>query len=147
MRAMPKKRAVQKGSKMTQQVSRRGFLQRATISDDSTALRPPGFHPDLFLDLCRDCDLCQTACPKGILTLDGGGRPRLDPRRRACSFCGSCAEICPTGALDLARMADWPWRAEVTSACLSRQGINCRSCQDSCDRQAISFKLRTGGRS
>lgn len=49
---------------MTQQVSRRGFLRRATLCDDSNAIRPPGAHPDHFLDLCRNCDLCQKACPE-----------------------------------------------------------------------------------
>jgi ferredoxin-type protein NapF len=130
---------------MASQVSRRGFLRRATLCDDSSALRPPGAHPDLFLDLCKDCDLCQSACPEDVLVIDEGGRPQFAPTRGACTFCGICAEVCPTGALDLARMGDWPWRSAVSSACLSMQGVACRTCEDSCDARAISFRLQVGG--
>lgn len=36
---------------------------------------------------------------------------------------------------------------EINSLCLSLTGTTCRLCEDECDRQAISFKLITGGRS
>lgn len=35
---------------------------------------------------------------------------------------------------------------EINSLCLSLSGTTCRLCEDECNRQAISFKLLTGGR-
>ena len=131
---------------MTKLVSRRGFLRQATQCADADALRPPGAHADLFLDLCRDCNLCVQSCPEDVVTLDKSGRPLLDPTKGACTFCNACTDVCPTGALDAGRVVEWPWRAQVSDACLSDNGVFCRSCQDGCDTSAIRFRLQVGGR-
>ncbi|MGR3634614.1 MAG: 4Fe-4S binding protein [Shimia sp.] len=65
--------------------------------------------------------------------------------KRACTFCGACAEAC--GAKAILPTEGWDWRATVDDTCLSMQGVTCRACEDHCDDQAIRFQLHTGGRS
>ncbi|ACI56208.1 4Fe-4S ferredoxin iron-sulfur binding domain protein [Rhizobium leguminosarum bv. trifolii WSM2304] len=38
-----------------------------------------------------------------------------------------------------------PHTAMVTEACLSRRGVACRSCDESCPENAIRFRPRIGG--
>jgi ferredoxin-type protein NapF len=107
--------------------------------------RPLGAVAELrFSELCTSCGDCARACPEAIIARDGAGFPVLDSNAGACTFCGACTDACETGAL----MADqaWTWRAGAGDACLSLQGISCRTCEDHCDAQAIRFRLVTGGR-
>ena len=130
---------------MDRETNRRGLLLAIARSDDRTSIRPPGFHPDRFKELCRDCRSCVDVCTEGIIVTDAKGRAELDFSRGHCTFCGACSESCPTGALQSVYMQDWPWRANITSSCLSLNGVECRSCQDACDERAIGFRLGTGG--
>lgn len=131
---------------MVTQISRRGFLRGAAPQAELSAIRPPGAHESRFAELCRDCTLCATVCPETIIAADADGRAAIDFARGECTFCGSCADACPTGALDTARIVDWPWRAAIAPSCLSLNGVTCRSCQDACDPNAIHFRLQTAGR-
>ena len=85
-------------------------------------------------------------CPEDVLAPDSSGRPVFDPTRGECTFCNACAEICPSDALTMSRVDDWPWRAQASDDCLSVNGVACRTCQDNCDTGAIRFRLMTGGR-
>ncbi len=60
----------------------------------------PGAELVVRPDRClRDCRECLLGCPqKAIRKLDG--RPRVDPDK--CQACGTCAEICPTQAIEIA---------------------------------------------
>ncbi len=109
-------------------------------------MRPPGAIGGAFTDLCTTCGDCIAACADAVLVRDPDGRPIVRFDAGACTFCTACAAACTTGALDAERVAAWPWRAIVSAACLSRNGINCRSCQDGCDEGAIRFTLQRGGR-
>lgn len=52
-------------------------------------------------DLCKGCGLCVEACPRHLLTIDGGTINRkgyspaviTDPSR--CTGCAFCATMCP----------------------------------------------------
>ena len=131
---------------MVKLASRRAFLRSFAPSEGRRSIRPPGSDPARFEELCRDCDRCLGACPEKIIVADGDGRAVVDFERGGCTFCGACAESCPTRALDPARLGDWPWRAAVAESCLSMNGVACRACQDACDARAIRFRLRVGGR-
>jgi len=131
---------------MVDGISRRRLLRGGAGSDDPSAIRPPGADPANFARLCEDCDLCAKACPEEIITIDDAGRARLDFTRGACTFCGVCADICPTGALTRSRLAHWPWRAVIARSCLSWSGVTCRLCEDACAARAIGFRLIARGR-
>jgi ferredoxin-type protein NapF len=41
--------------------------------------------------------------------------------------------------------APWPYKAQVSDACLPKKGVECRVCGDFCDVRAIRFQPRIGG--
>lgn len=131
---------------MATQMNRRTFLIGAPVDIAPASVRPPGAKDSGFEAECRDCVACHNECPEGIIAVDGDGRPWVDFARGACTFCGACVAACPTDALDISRVADWPWRAAIDETCMSRSGISCRVCQDTCPESAIAFRLQTGGR-
>lgn len=130
----------------TARESRRSFIRGRFTHLRDDAIRPPGAVAD-FADRCTGCADCVAACPEDIIVLDHDRRALVDLTRGGCTFCGDCAAACGDGALDPAGAGAWDWRAQVGTACLSAQGITCRSCEDACDAQAIRFRLATGGRS
>ena len=130
---------------MATDLSRRDFLRGASSASDPLAMRPPGVQQVVFEKLCRDCSACSAACPEQIITFDSQARPVLDLSKAHCTFCGACADVCPTGALMPDAVTNWPWRAQVQDSCLSMTGVACRMCQDSCEASAIRFKLETKG--
>ena len=126
---------------MTHRPNRRAFLE-ARLAADMT-MRPPGATDDLT-QVCTHCGDCALACPEAIIWPDDGGYPSI-VFTRACTFCGDCASACQSGALDLARLAEWPWRASVSASCFSLNAVACRTCQDTCEHDAISFRPALGG--
>lgn len=128
---------------MQAQPSRRGFLSGNLA--DSDPIRPVGAIGEIrFHDICTGCGDCARACPERIIRKDRHGFPVLDFSHASCSFCDACVEACSAGALDAA--VAWTWRAGISGACLSRGGVQCRTCQDHCDASAIRFRLQPGGR-
>jgi NADH-quinone oxidoreductase subunit I len=56
--------------------------------------------------LCIACKMCQRACPQNCFDIEGAKdennkmRPvKFDWKLERCSFCGFCAEVCPTKAI------------------------------------------------
>ncbi len=123
--------------------SRRHFL-RGRISDSDT-LRPPwSINESLFVDQCRRCNDCIEQCETGLLVSGSGGFPEADYDKGYCTFCEQCVDACDHKALIL---TDTPWRQlpEITDKCLASNKVFCRSCQESCEVEAISFQLKPGG--
>lgn len=132
---------------MSQTATRRQFLHsefRPAETHRPEVPRPVGAASTQdFLDKCTRCGDCAAACPQAIIMPDDAGYPFVDVSRRECTFCGICTSACEAGAL----LPDtpWPWRASISGGCLSMNGIDCRTCQDQCEQQAIRFRLRVGG--
>lgn len=132
---------------MSQMTSRRAFLSASMFRKDSNAVRPPGSVVPGFVDQCSKCGDCVEACPENVIAIGQDGFPLFQPDDNPCTFCGDCAKACPTDALQIERLADWPWRAAIRDAsCLSMTGVSCRVCQDNCEQNAIRFRLQPGGR-
>lgn len=131
---------------MNKLASRRAFLTGRALRDPNAAMHPPGALGQSFVDLCNRCGDCIRSCPEHILSENDDGLPVVSFETGACTFCGNCAEACPTGALMPDRLAEWPWRAQIAPTCLSMTGVTCRTCQDTCDQNAIRFQLQTRGR-
>lgn len=105
---------------------------------------PWSLQESLFIAGCTRCQACVRNCETGVLIVGSGGFPEVNFQRAECTFCGLCAQAC---AEPLFRpLAETPWRQHAVfgTACLAHQGVECRSCQDSCEPQAIRFRPRLG---
>jgi NADH-quinone oxidoreductase subunit I len=74
-------------------------------------------HIDLVLDpkknsfLCISCGMCEKSCPSDCITVKGKKEEGKKKKTLAlfkldftkCSLCGTCVEVCPTGALEFSR--------------------------------------------
>jgi len=60
-------------------------------------------------NLCKGCELCVKACPKGLIALSGdrinakGYHPAELLDETKCSGCASCAIMCPDVAITVER--------------------------------------------
>lgn len=121
-------------------MQRRDFLRQ--LGGQTPTPRPPWSRPN-FTELCTGCGDCIRACPERVLYQANAGLPVIDFSLAGCSFCGRCAEVCPAGAFDRSQPA-FHWRLQFATSCLALNQIDCRSCQELCDSQAIQFKPYKG---
>lgn len=126
-------------------------------------LRPPTADPDeqVFKSACIRCGLCGTVCESGCIrylgledVVDGVGTPHLDVRRRACTLCMRCTEVCPTSALTpvgrdaTAIIANVAIGSAVVDPdlCLSHLGRICGYCHDACPYPGVAIRLVPAGK-
>ena len=159
---------------MDQPISRMQFI-RGDIKGKHQPIRPPWSLPEkYFVDYCTRCDACVEACFDKIIVKGRGGYPQMDFSLEGCDFCEDCLQACEPGALrklpadnthnnhskdhsqDMETQADQavsqdcipPWHLKAyinKTTCLSMNGTICRTCGESCDFDAIRFKLELGG--
>jgi len=125
-------------------VSRRNFLRGRTRP--KAQIRPPwALAEAAFIDRCTRCNDCIPACPQQIIVVGDGGYPTISFKQE-CTFCGNCVEACrPQALLRRDGAAAWNVKAIISDLCLPRRGIECRTCGDYCDANAIRFSPRLGG--
>ena len=123
---------------------RRGFLfGRARPPEPQ--MRPPwALAESRFIEHCTRCDGCRQACPQHIIVAGNGGFPTIDFSAGECTFCGDCVAACQPKALHRPAGEDngakpWPYKAIISADCLAEQKVECRSCGDFCDANAIRF--------
>ncbi|HEX4805515.1 MAG TPA: 4Fe-4S dicluster-binding protein [Conexibacter sp.] len=58
-----------------------------------------GLRPEAELARCVDCLLCWLYCPDSAVVLDGTTFAGFD--LDVCKGCEICAEMCPTGAIEM----------------------------------------------
>ena len=121
-------------------------------------IRPPTASQDdaLFQAACVRCGLCGTVCENGCIRFFGADEPRhgvltphLDVRRRSCTLCMRCTEICPTGALravpDDLEVIGQEIRMGIAQVdpdrCLSYLGRVCGYCYDACPLPGHAIRL------
>ncbi len=113
------------------------------------AIRPMGPLPPWHADIvsyCLDCSgPCVDSCETGIIRRHAEGHqhegePWLDYAENGCTFCGSCAQVCPElEAPDLQLRKQPAARASIDSeSCLAYQSVMCISCQPKCEIRAIT---------
>lgn len=136
------------------------FRRQSGISAEGAALpiRPPtaSANDAEFRQACVRCGLCGTVCENGCIRFFGGDElehgaftPHLDLRRRSCTLCMRCTQICPSGALhavsdDLEEIVEHVkiGRAIVDPEhCLSYLGRLCGYCHDACPIPAQAIHL------
>lgn len=82
------------------------------IPNRQTRILPPGAQSAKhFAQHCTACQLCVSACPNQVLRPSSGlmtfMQPEMSYERGYCRpECTKCAEVCPTGAIHLASLAD-----------------------------------------
>lgn len=121
-------------------------------------IRPPTASPDdqTFQAACIRCGLCGTVCENGCIRfygLDeskwGAFTPYLDVRRRSCTLCMRCTNICPTNALTaveddldvIAKEVRMGTAVVDPDRCISYLGRICGYCYDACPLPQISINL------
>jgi len=131
----------------------------ARASEDwRTPVRPPTASADdaAFQAACIRCGLCGTVCENGCIeffgldeSTHGAATPFLDVRRRSCTLCMRCTEICPTGALQaveddldvIAEQIDMGTAVVDPDRCLSYLGRVCGYCHDACPLPGRAIRL------
>lgn len=99
----------------------------------------------VFFDQCSRCESCVSRCPEKIIIKGEAGFPTIDFNRGECTFCYQCAEVCDEPLFLPQSQTPWTLNVKVASSCLAIQGVTCRSCEDHCETEAISFTPRLGG--
>ena len=130
---------------------------------DIAPVRPPTASEDdaVFQDRCIRCGLCGTVCENGCIryfglhqSSHGALTPYLDVRRRSCTLCMRCTQICPTDALhpveDHVEAIKSTVRMGVAvvdpDRCISYQGRICGYCHDACPYPGEAIRLVSQGR-
>jgi ferredoxin-type protein NapF len=127
-------------------LARRRFV-RGQIGVATSPSRPPwAVSEEEFARRCTRCAACSDVCPTRIITCGDGGYPEVDFARGECTFCGECVIACRDGALRRAE-GGVPWliKAEIGTACLALNQVECRVCGERCATRAIRFRLQAGG--
>jgi ferredoxin-type protein NapF len=127
---------------MNKAISRRGLLTgKALNAGSDCVMRPPWAKSEnIFIALCTRCDACINQCEQGIIIKGSGGYPEINFSRGECTFCERCEVACETSALDKATGTPWNLVAKINAGCFAGQGIECRSCDESCPSEAIRFR-------
>jgi ferredoxin-type protein NapF len=132
---------------MSAAISRMQFL-RGDFSGNAAPLRPPWARSENeFTRLCVRCGDCISQCPNHIIVNGRGDFPVVDFSAGECLFCAECVDACKPGALKKSDgQQAWSVRATIDSTkCLAYHNVECRSCYDPCEAQAIRMAPRIGG--
>ncbi|AMG31977.1 ferredoxin-type protein NapF [Grimontia hollisae] len=97
-----------------------------------------------FTDQCTRCGDCIRECEANVIVSGDGGFPTIDFGRGECTFCYACAEKCPEPLFKDESAKPWDLIATINDQCLTRNGVECRSCSDACETRAIKFQLTLG---
>jgi 2-oxoacid:acceptor oxidoreductase delta subunit (pyruvate/2-ketoisovalerate family) len=82
-----------------QQLEPGGAIVRADTGRVRTGGWRTGLKPEADLPRCVDCLLCWLYCPDSAVVLDGTTFAGFD--LDVCKGCEICAEMCPTGAIEM----------------------------------------------
>ena len=114
-------------------------------------ITPPGSKSYKHIeDVCTSCGLCITACPNGVLRpsedLSSMLTPVMSFEKGYCRpECKRCSDVCPTGAISLADLAEKSathvgHAVLIADNCISmKKGVSCGNCARHCPAGAITM--------
>ncbi len=76
-----------------------GAVVAAEVEQPRTGGWRTGLRPEVEFAKCVDCLLCWLYCPDSAIALDGEAFAGFDYDH--CKGCEICAEVCPTGAIEM----------------------------------------------
>lgn len=137
-------------------IGRRGlltgsFLTRKGRESIEQRQQPLGPKPPWHQAVTEACDTCSkecaTACSPGIIQIHPddhahAGRPWLQFSATGCTFCGDCAEACPSIESYDRELASIGNLQLNTSSCLAWNGVFCMSCIGKCGVRALQMDER-----
>lgn len=97
-----------------------------------------------FTDACTQCGECIKSCETQIIVKGVGGFPSIDFEKGECTFCKLCVNACPEDVFLTTNEAPWQITAKINESCLANKNVECRTCADECEPQAIRFSLSVG---
>ncbi len=120
--------------------NKRNLLRRSTLNLTGQLL-PWIKNQEQFITQCTQCGDCQLACPENIIVKGDGGFPKINFNLGECNFCGKCAQSCALPLFNPINSTPWTIKAMITDDCLANKSVYCRSCAESCQTLALSFKI------
>lgn len=63
----------------------------------AAARTPANNLPEINTEWCKGCGICVAFCPRECLSLENGGKVKLDAEK--CGGCGICEMYCPDFAI------------------------------------------------
>jgi len=120
-------------------------------------ITPPGSKSYKHIeDVCTSCGLCITACPNGVLRpsedLSSMLTPVMSFEKGYCRpECKRCSDVCPTGAISLADLAEKSathvgHAVLIADNCISmKKGVSCGNCARHCPAGAITMAPTVDG--
>ncbi|PLX15283.1 MAG: hypothetical protein C0597_09045 [Marinilabiliales bacterium] len=134
--------------------SQRKVVQNTAIipAERTVPISPPGsLSIDDFNDSCTACHLCISACPTQVLQpaftdygLIGFMKAVMDNHAGFCNYeCVKCAEVCPTGAIQLFDLEDkkriqmGKVKFEKGNCIVETEGTDCGACAEHCPTKAV----------
>ena len=115
------------------------FKRKEKVATEN--LLPWVIDAEQFLEKCTQCADCISVCPENILIKGDGGFPNIDFDLGECDFCGKCAEVCKEPIFTAITESPWQKKAIINQTCLANESIYCRSCAESCEAQALTFRI------
>lgn len=98
-----------------------------------------------FYEQCVRCNACLKVCETNIIEKNLHGFPVVNLNKGECTFCYACAQACELPLFENKNKQPWDHIVTIDSSCLSLRKIECRSCNEVCDEQAITFTQEIGG--
>jgi len=137
----PGRRGLLTGAFLTQQ-------GRENIKRSQRPLGPlPPWHQQV-IEKCSQCEQeCTTSCPQKIINVHPeehthAGTPWLNFSVTGCTFCGDCAEACPSLETFEKENVQLGAVQIVYEKCLTWNGVFCMSCVGKCDVRALQLDER-----